>query len=119
MTPPAPFNLETHMSRGIPKNKEGISKMEAVRRTLAKLGNEAMPLDIQKHLKSEFGIDMDTSMISNYKSAVKTAGKSAVIRAPAARKAASTNSRAGGITLEEIRAVKAVVDKFGAERVRE
>jgi hypothetical protein len=110
------------MPRGVPRNTEGITKMEGVRRSLSHLGNDAMPLEIQKYLKSEFGIDMDTSMISNYKSAVKTAGKSAVIRRPAAATvapvaAAATSSDAGGITLEEIRAVKAVVDKFGADKV--
>ncbi len=112
------------MPRGIPKNKADISKMEGVRRALAHLGNEAMPLEIQKYLKSEFGIDMDNSMISNYKSAVKTAGKSAVLRTPAAARvapasAAAASSDTGGITLEEIRAVKAVVDKIGADKVRQ
>lgn len=112
------------MPRGVPKNKDGISKMEGVRRTLAHLGNDAMPLEIQKYLKNEFGIDMDNSMISNYKSAVKAAAKSAVIRRPAAAtvaraSAAAASSDTGGITLEEIRAVKTVVDKFGADKVRE
>jgi hypothetical protein len=107
------------MPRGIPKNSEGISKMEGVRRALAHLGNDAMPLGIQKYLKSEFGIDMDAGAISNYKSAIKTAGKSAVIRRSATASVPSTpaEGETGGITLDEIRAVKAVVDKFGAEKV--
>jgi len=105
------------MPRGIPRNKEGISKMEGVRQTLAKLGNDAMPLEIQKHLKSEFGIDMDTSMISNYKSALKSAGKSAIIRRPAARRAAATMSTSAGISIDDIRAVKAVIERVGADKV--
>ena len=56
--------------------------MEGMRRALAALGNDAMPLDIQAYLKKEFGIKMETILISNYKSALKSSGKSAVMRKP-------------------------------------
>ncbi len=66
--------------------------MEGVRRAIAGLGGyDASPKDIQSVLKSQFGINMDTSMISNYKSALKGA----------------------------VRAVKDVVDKLGADKVRQ
>jgi hypothetical protein len=109
------------MPRGIPKNQENgkpISKMEAVRRALADLGSDAMPVGIQKHIKEKFGVQMDPNMISNYKSAIKAAGKSAIIRSPAALAKTRTKA-AGGITPEDVRAVKELVGKIGADQVRQ
>jgi len=105
------------MPRGIPKNKVGISKMEGVRRALAHLGNEASNKDIRELLKSRFAIDMDTSRISNYKSSLKAAAKIAAIRKP--DKPAVEATATSGITLDDIRAVKEVIDKVGAEKVRQ
>jgi hypothetical protein len=109
------------MPRGIPKNRENgkaISKMEGVRRALTELGNDAMPGAIQKHIKEKFGIQMDPNMISNYKSAIKSASNSAIIRSPAVAAKASTKA-AGGITAEDVRAVKELVGKIGADQVRQ
>ena len=92
--------------------------MEGVRRAIAGLGGyDASPKDIQSVLKSQFGINMDTSMISNYKSALKGASKSSVIRKPVGRPAGSSSGR--DITLDDVRAVKDVVDKLGADKVRQ
>jgi hypothetical protein len=94
-----------------------MTKMEAVRRALAELGNDAMPLEIRKLIKSKLGIDMDPNMISSYKSSLtkKVTGQSAVIRKPGGRTAAAT----GGFSLEDIQAVKEVVARVGADKVRE
>jgi hypothetical protein len=111
---------ERNMPRGIPKHREdgaNISKMEGVRRALRALGRDAAPKDIQEYLRNEFAIDMDTTMISNYKSSLKSSGKSAIIRKPGVRM--SIARPAGGITVEDIRAVKAVVQKLGASKVRQ
>ncbi len=108
------------MPRSIPKNRANgatITKMEGVRRALAELGKEAAPKQIQDFLKSKFGINMEPSMISNYKSSLKSAGKTAISRKPG--KPAATPSATGGITLEDVRAVKDVVDKIGADKVRQ
>jgi hypothetical protein len=102
------------MPRGVPKNKEGLNKMEGMRRAMAELGNEASPKDLQKFLKGQLGIAMPTSLISNYKSTIKSAGRSAMIRKPGAAKAARD-----GISVDDIRAVKEVLDKLGADKVRE
>src|SRR5207245_8537775 len=64
---------DSAMPRGIPNKKAGqaeISKMEAVRRALADLGPEATASDIQGFVKSNFQIDMETGMISSYKSSI-------------------------------------------------
>src|SRR5262249_34600118 len=105
------------MPRGIPNKKDGqaeISKMEAVRRALGELGAEALPVAIQEFVKSNFKIEMQTGMISSYKSSLskKATGESRTIRiarAPVAR----------GMSLEDIRAVKELVDRLGADKVRD
>jgi hypothetical protein len=108
---------EVGMPKGIPKNRENgkaISKMEAVRRVLADLGSDAMPGEIQKHVKEKFGIAMEPNMVSNYKSALKAANKSAVHRTPKAAAKAT-----GGITPTDVQAVKELVDKLGSDQVRQ
>jgi hypothetical protein len=108
------------MPRGRPRKQQGqadgkaITKLEAVRRALSELGNDAKPLDIQKHIKGKFGVNMDPSMISNYKSSLKGAGKSRMIRKPGGRAAT-----AGGLTLQDIQAVKELTDRIGGDKVRE
>jgi len=110
------------MPRGIPKKRQEqangavISKMEAMRRALAKLGNNVKPADYQSFIMAEFSIDMDTNMISNYKSTLLNppAKKSAVI---ATHKVAATT--ASGFSLNELEAVKALTDKMGADKVRQ
>jgi hypothetical protein len=105
------------MPRGIPKNKaNGMSKMDCMRRALAEMGGEAQNQDIQKFLKSQFSLDMDVKMISGYKTYLKAASKSAAIRKPGIPAAAPVV--ADGITLDDIRAVKQVVNKIGADKVR-
>ncbi len=107
------------MPRGIPSKKrqtngEQISKMDAMRHAVAELGYEVMPGDYQKLIKSKFGIDMSTDMISSYKSSLRKEApkKSALIRTVRA-------GATGGITLEDIKAVKALADKIGAEKVKQ
>ena len=106
------------MPRGIPKHKaNGMSKMEGMRRALAKFGYDAAPTEIQNFLETEFGIDMDTKMISSYKTSLKGAGKSAAIRKPG--RPAAAPLAADGIALDDIRQVKEVLDRVGAEKVRQ
>jgi hypothetical protein len=110
--------MESAMPRGIPKHKENISKMEGMRRALTELGNEASNKEIQAFLDSRFGIDMDLSMISNYKSSLKAAASKSTVAAKPAMSAPRTNATTG-ISLDEIRAVKEVVDMIGAEKVKQ
>ena len=106
---------------------KAISKMEAMRRTLAQLGQDAKPLEIQAYVESEFGIDMNTNVISAYKSmlkAKKPAAKAAkAATAPAANGAkaahAPASKPAGGISMDDIRAIKEMADRIGANKVKE
>jgi len=105
------------MPRGIPKNKaNGMSKMDAMRRALAELGGDAQNQDIDRFLKSQLSINMDLKMISNYKTHLKAASKRAAIRKPG--RPASVPLVAEGITLDDVRVVKEVVNKIGVDKVR-
>jgi hypothetical protein len=108
---------DPEMPRGVPKNRaNGVNKMEAMRELLAEKGFDVSPKDLRPLLKSQYGINMDTSMISNYKSSIKGSGKSAMIRKPGRPVAAAIT--ADEITLDDVRSVKAIVDRIGAEKVR-
>src|SRR4051794_16733687 len=99
----------------------GIDKMEAVRRALKALGDKALPTEIQKYVKEQFGIEMKTDIISPYKGDIrrkKAAKSKAAQKQPTATKEAArataaeaearpaaaprSNGRAGGINLEVI-----------------
>jgi hypothetical protein len=115
---------EDGMPRGIPKKKaeqangQDITKWEAVQRALSALGNDATPLQIKDFIKSHFRMNLETSLISNYKHSMlkKGAGKSSVGRKPQSQAAAQAGS-SGGITVADIKAVKEVVDRLGADKV--
>src|SRR5262245_20217200 len=52
------------------------NKAEAMRRALTKLGKKALPAEIQDFVKTHFGVEMTTKVISVYKSKlVKKKGK--------------------------------------------
>jgi hypothetical protein len=95
-------------------NGEKLSKMEAVRRVLKEHGKDTMPVDIQDHLKKQYSIKMDAGVISNYKSSILKARKKG--GRPKAKAAAGTTN---GISLDDIRAVKHLADRLGADKVKE
>jgi hypothetical protein len=129
------------MPRGRPKkqaeapkagqgNGQPISKLEAMRRSLAELGNDATPLALQDHIKKTFGFDMNTAYVSKYKSLVLSKGRKGKRRgrkpnaaAGAVQEAAAPASREAtkgtDISLEDIQAVKELSDRLGAGQVRE
>ena len=117
------------------KPPAGITKMDAVRKALTELGSDARPLQIVGFVKDRFGIDMTPDHVSNYKSSILTSepGKyrPAATKAPAARPTpqpaaapappAQAPPRAdakAGISLEDIAAVKDLVERVGAESLR-
>src|SRR5215469_17293321 len=62
--------LKTPAGNGQVKEKL-TNKAEAIRRALAKLGNKALPTEIQGFIKTNFGVEMTTKVISVYKSKLK------------------------------------------------
>jgi hypothetical protein len=111
-------------AKAAPVKKAGangtISKMEAVRRVLAKSGHDTMPLDIQAQLKKEFNIKMDPTVISTYKSSILRKGTVKKAAKPGRPAAAAPKPNLGGnISFEDIRAVKALADRIGIEKLRQ
>jgi hypothetical protein len=116
---PALF-LEKRMPR--PK-KETISKLDAMRQAVAKLGKDAPLADLLKVIKQDFGINLDRALAYNYKSLVssKPATGKRKSRKPGRKPAAvaANGSKDVAIMIEDIRAVKALTDRIGAEKVKE
>jgi hypothetical protein len=106
------------------------NKKEAVSRALSRLGKNAMPVDIQKYLRSEYGIEMTTSHISVYKTeimrnAAKKGSSSSKPAAPqqsaakkvstpvSAKPVAHSNGKPTGISLKAIETMKSLVSQVG------
>lgn len=104
------------------------NKMEAVRRAMHSLGMDASPLEIQKHVKDNFGQDMDANMISSYKSTLrKKAGMKGRRRKKRGRPrkdevtgaAASTVSSHDAVSWKDLRIIKDVAGRIGKKGLRE
>ncbi|HKI35084.1 MAG TPA: hypothetical protein VKA46_24720 [Gemmataceae bacterium] len=134
------------MPRGIPKKQPDaqdqqngagrtkggrINKLQCVRDALHELGNDAQPRAIQDFLKHRFDLDMNTKFIGTYKGTILRgkSGQSGIMRTPAATAPAEVpvppkaspqvGGTNGGISVDDIRAIKALVDRLGADGVRQ
>jgi hypothetical protein len=103
--------------------KETISKLDAMRQAVAKLGKDAPLADLLKTIKQDFGINLDRALAYNYKSLVssKAATGKRRGRKPGRKPAAVAvdGRRTASITIDDIQAVKALADRIGAEKVKE
>lgn len=103
---------------------EKVSKMEAMRRALKKKGADAKAVDYQSYIKEEFGMEMTTGMVSNYKSTILKSEKASGSTQPKATAATAltettpTPDYSDAFKYTEIMAVKDVVDRLGAEKVK-
>jgi hypothetical protein len=105
--------------------KETISKLEAMRQAVAKLGKDAPLDDLLKTIKQDFGITLERGLAYNYKSlvsnpaAAKTKGKKPGRKPKTVSTAAAVTNggKAVSITLEDIQAVKALTDRIGPDKV--
>lgn len=111
----------------MPKGKRagGVNKMGAVREVIAKHGQDVTPVEIVKFAKEEHGAELSADVASKYKSAVlkelrrngrKQGKKSKSGRKPAIMVGGASGA-GGGISLDDISAVKKLVDQLGAEKV--
>jgi hypothetical protein len=116
--PPAKTKHRTQGSKKGQAKGTGISKMDAIRQSLDKLGDDAMPLQIKDHLKSKFGIDTDTTLISTYKSTIlrEKKSKKPLGRHPRGKAAASSTE---AVTMEDIKVLKELTDRLGVDQVGE
>jgi hypothetical protein len=98
------------------------NKAEAIRRALAKLGNKAPPAEIQEFIKTHFGVEMTTKVISVYKSKLaKKQGKPGrkPKEAGAVGEAAPKPAAHGGVSFKDMWLVKEISDRLGPARMRE
>jgi len=123
---------KTTKAAGRKKGKR-VNKLQCVREAIAELGNDAQPKDIQDFLKRRFNLDMNTKFISTYKGTIlrSAARESGVIREPAAavppaesvavppRESVAVAARNGGLSVEDIRVIKELVDRIGAGPLKE
>lgn len=108
------------------KAEGGVSKIDAVRAIIGSHGKETMPVEIVKFAKSEHGVKLTPGTASNYKTTVLkelSGSKPKAKRGPkpgwkkAAKNGAAKNGV--GISIEDIEAVKKLVDQVGAEKVEQ
>jgi hypothetical protein len=112
--------------------------MEAVRQAMAKLGLDAGRADIQKYVKTNFGIGMHVDHISTCSAEIRRKrkrkrAKAAVGKAPATAAAPTvsktpatpvTRSKIGdskpaaGINMRDVLAVKDLVDRVGVSNLK-
>jgi hypothetical protein len=116
------------MPKGHPKqstqaqsNGKVLSKTDAVRRALAEMGNDAMPLQMKDYIRRQMGVDMSTDHISNYKSKLLRAGNAKKKPGPKPKTApaAVRTTTPGGISIDDVRAVKELADRIGSDKVRQ
>jgi hypothetical protein len=116
------------MATSTKKSEGGITKLEAVRRGLAELGKDAKPVQLQQWVKATYGITMTADHVSTYKSSIlRKAGSkgkkpAAVAQASIARNEEPQVRRAppprGGISLDDIAAVKGLVGRVGPDSLK-
>ena len=107
---------------GAASPEKKLTKMEAVRQAIARLGWDAKPRQIQKHVKRRFGVEMTADHISTYKGDLaKKAGRAksrpAPVAASAARETAPATPKSAaqsGVSLADILAVRELVGRLGA-----
>ena len=94
------------------------NKAEAIRRALAKLGETAMPTEIQEIIKKQFEVEMTTKLISVYKSKLAKR-KSKRGRKPSVAAAPAEGSVQDAISLRDLRSLKELKARHGSSRLQE
>jgi hypothetical protein len=110
------------------------TKLEGVKWALARMGKDAKPKAIQAFVQKEYGLEMSTDTISTYKRDLakkgsgkgkgkgkgkKPAARKEPVAAPsAAARPVKGSGKRGSIQLEDILAVKALVQRVGVGQLR-
>jgi hypothetical protein len=114
-----------------------VTKLDAVEQAMKALGKDATREQLRGYVKDTFGYDMTPDHISNCKgdlakrakkAKAKVAAKKAAAPKPApqpavpaqvkAKAAANSNGKADAIALQDVLALKALVDRVGADGLR-
>ena len=119
------------MARGRSNEEHGsdprTNKMAAVRRAMEALGYDAQPLEIQKHIKDNYDLDMNANMISSYKSSLrrkagmkgrrKKRGRPKKVGMETAAPVAAISHDA--VPWKDIRTIKDIAGRIGKKGLRE
>jgi hypothetical protein len=89
--------------------QKGLSKTDALQQVLDKLGLQAKPSQVRNFVKKQFGLEISLSHVSNIRSGLTR-------RVPAASRNGQARGE-NGISLEDILAVKSLVQRIGAENL--
>jgi len=118
--------LSTAGSGGKP-GANGSSKMDMVRKALAKYGKDAKPTQIQDYVKKEFGVEMTADHVSNYKGKIlrgeggrkkaKSKRKAARPKAQAPKMAAAKPAMAS-LSLKDVETTRALLGRIGPAQLR-
>lgn len=106
-------------------NGTAPNKYDAVRQACVALGKKAKPRALRGWIQEHLGMDVATSLISNYKSLLsKARGKGKVGRprkdaAGAPAGPVGRGARAGGISVDDVKTVKELADRIGADQVKQ
>ena len=99
-----------------------VSKLAAVKKALKTLGKDAMPGKIQEFVKSQYGHEMTTAHVSNYKSMILRKQKNKKVTAGPATAGpvtvAARSSATGGLNLQDIETVKGLLGRVGEENLK-
>jgi hypothetical protein len=98
------------------------NKAEAIRRALTKLGNKAKPAKIQVFIRTNFGVEMTTPLISVYKhKLVKKKGKHGrkSKEVGAVGEAAPKPARHEAVSFKDMRTMREISNRLGPTRMRE
>lgn len=85
------------------------SQMGMVRATLQEMGGDPKPQEMQAHIKSKYGVELPTNIISNYKSQLKRRAGGAAVRG---------RPGGGALQIADFETVRGLVKRLGAEQVK-
>ena len=106
---------------GVATAQVKITKTEAVKRSLAKLGKGAMPKALQADVKKRFGLDVTPDYAGKIKTEVLGKGggtKKATEPAPHQSPQVARNGKAPSVLLADILTIKDLVQRVGAKHLR-
>jgi hypothetical protein len=98
------------------KNK--ITIVQMVKSALEELGPDAKPLAIQDNIKTKYGKELSTTIISNYKSVMKKKAEEGGEKKKGGPGRPPKSASAGSIAIQDIEELKKLVEKMGAGSVK-
>ena len=96
-----------------------VSGMEAVRRTLKKLGYDVKTQTAKDHIVKEFGLNLTNNKVSAYKSNIRREHGLTKASGAHSNNAPGGASRGAALQMKDIQAVKELVGRLGANQVRD